>query len=118
MVDEAQICLYIRLPLRLRVDSKLGERKLSSLPPQLNGSFDFRSPQQIWLLGSLWRVRHHGSRAVHVIAPNLVFCAIAAVSMSAFETCQTTFRPYHCGKVSSQRMCLLLQVLQPFRDFV
>lgn len=25
---------------------------------------------------------------------------------------------YHCGKVSSQRMCLRLQVLQPFRDLV
>lgn len=27
-------------------------------------------------------------------------------------------RTYHCGKVSSHRMCLLLQVLHPFLDFV
>ncbi len=26
--------------------------------------------------------------------------------------------PHHCGNVSSQRMCLFLQVLQPLRDFV
>lgn len=27
-------------------------------------------------------------------------------------------RTYHCGNVSSQRICRLLQVLHPFRDLV
>lgn len=91
MVDQAQIRVCICPPLGLRVNSKLGKRKLSGLPPQLHSSFDFWSPQEIGLQRSLWRVGHHGGGAVHVIAPNLVFGAIAAVSMSAFETCQTSF---------------------------
>jgi hypothetical protein len=33
MVDQAQVCLRIRSPFRLRVDAKLRERELSSLPP-------------------------------------------------------------------------------------
>lgn len=118
MVNQAKVGLCICLPLRLRVDSKFGERKLSSLSPQLDSGLYFWSPEKIGLLGSLGRFGHHGSRAVHVIAPNLVFGAVAAASVLVFETSQTSFQTYHCGKVSSQRICLLLQVLQPFRDLV
>ena len=41
MVDQAEVGFCICLPLGLRVDSKFGEGKLSSLPPQLNSSLDF-----------------------------------------------------------------------------
>lgn len=118
MVDQSEVGLCVCSPLWLRVDPKFGERKLSSLPPHLDSSFNFRGPEKIGLLRSLRRFRHHGSGAVHVIAPNLVLGAIAAVNMLLLETPQPSLKTYHCGNVSSQRICLLLQVLQPFRDLV
>lgn len=113
VVDQAKICLRICLPLGLGVDAKLGEGKLASLPPQLNSGLDFWSPQEVRLLGSLWRFGHHGSGAVHVIAPDLVFRAIAAASVSIFETWQTCFvwKPtiagtsHHSGCVFSCTSC-------------
>lgn len=90
MMEQAEICLRIGLPLGLGVDSQLGKGEFASLPPQLDCGLNFWSPEKIGLLGSLRRFRHHGSGAVHVIAPNLVFGTIAAVS-----TCQCLKRPKH-----------------------
>lgn len=117
MMYQAQIGSVHGAPLRLRVHSKLGERKLPRLGPELDGSFDLWSPQQIRLLRRRGRVWHHGCWAIHVVTTNLMFCAITA----GFELAKAAvlyLGTYHWGNDSSHRMCLLLHVLHPLRDLV
>lgn len=118
MVNQTEVGLCIRLPLRLRVDTKLWERKFSCLSPLLDGSLDLWGPEKIGLLHSLRRFGHHGSGAIHVVTANLMLGAVATMALLALDRGRASLGTYHCGKDSSQRMCLLLQVLQPFRDFV
>jgi len=122
MMDKAEVGLGEEAPLRLRKDPELGEGKLARLPPEFDARIDLRRPEEIWLLWRLWRLwRDHGRRAVVVVAADLVLGAVATGSWSACccgpgKVCRG--ETYHCGNVSSQRICLFLHVLQPFRDLV
>lgn len=80
-MNQTQVGLCVCSPFRLGINAELGEGKLSRLPPQLNGSLNLWGPEKVGLLRSLRGFRHHGSGAVHVVAPNLVLCAIATVNM-------------------------------------
>ena len=122
MMDQAQIYRRqtTKMPRCLQVEFK--ERKDSCPVPKLHLMLDPRRPQQIWPLGAFggffW-----GRRAVHVIASTVVLRAVSTVldvSLTGMhnESGRSMLRTHHCGKLSSHRICLLLQVLQPFRDFV
>lgn len=65
------------MPLWLRIYAKIREWELPSLSPQFDCGFNFRRPEQVGLLRGLGRLWHHGSWTVHVVATNLVLCAIA-----------------------------------------
>ena len=79
------------------VYSKLGERKLSRLSPELDGGLDLRRPEQVGLLGRLRRFWHHGSWTVHVVAADLVLGAVAAGMKLA------------CGALTKSCWCLPLR---------
>ena len=105
-------------PMRVRVDTKFGEAFLPRLPARLDRSLNIRGPKRIGLARISRRCWHHGSRAVHVVAASFVFGAIVTVNVLTIVTLRSRLGTCHCGNVSSQRMCLLLQILQPFRDLV
>lgn len=111
MVNQAKISLCICSPFWLRVNSEFREGELSSLPPQLDGGLNLWGPKKIGLLGGLRRFGHHGSGAVHVIAPNLVFGAIAAINVSVLKQARQPHKPtivgksHHTGCVSSCKSC-------------
>lgn len=79
MVNETEVNRRQSTPLRLRVDSKLWERELAGLSPEFNGGLDLGCPEQVRLLGRLRRFWNHGSRAIHVVAADLMLCAVAAL---------------------------------------
>lgn len=72
--------------------------------------------------GNRWYwIRIFASRMrVHVVASTAMFCTVSTICLSLVIKVQPwkVLMTYHCGKVSSQRMCLRLQVRQPFRDLV
>jgi hypothetical protein len=78
MVHQTEINRRQGAPLRLWVHAKLRERELSRLSPEFDGGLDLGRPEQVGLLGRLRRFRHHGSRAIHVVAADLVLGAVAA----------------------------------------
>lgn len=118
MMDQPKIGSGQSVPLRLRIHSKIRERKLASLPPEINCGLDLRRPKQIGLLRRLRRFRHHGSRTVHVVAPNLMLSAVLTTGRQYAGHSWENVGSYHCGNVSSQRICRRLHVLHPLRDLV
>jgi hypothetical protein len=65
-------------PLWLRIHSELGKGKLSRLSPDLDGGLDVGRPEQIGLLRRLRRLWHHGGRAVHIVATDLMLGTVTA----------------------------------------
>jgi hypothetical protein len=118
MMDQPEISHRQRAPFRLWEHSKIREWKISRLSPNFDGSLDLGGPEQIGRLRRLRRFWHHGSRAVHVVAPDLMFGAIATIMWLDRRASSCRVGAHHCGNVSSQRMCLFLHVLHPFRDLV
>ncbi len=99
-----------------RLEIQLRKRKNASALPCIDLVLHPRCPKEVWLLGAsrgfLCR------RMVHVITPTVVLCAVFTNLSLVIGSPPCRRIMYHCGKVSSQRMCLLLHVLQPFLDFV
>jgi hypothetical protein len=113
MMDKPEIGLGEDSPLRLRVHSQFRERELSRLPPEFDGSIDFRRPEEVGLLRRLWRFRNDCSRVVHVVTADLVLCAVSTVEVSviarALPTCaHTIVGMFHrSGYASSCMFCIL-----------
>jgi len=118
MVDQSKVGRRQGAPLWLRIHLQIWKRKLPSLSPEFNSSLNLWRPEEVGLLRGLRRFRHHGSRTVHVVATDLMFGAVAAGPLLVRGPEDRAVGTYHCGNVSSQRMCLLLHVLHPFRDLV
>lgn len=78
MMYEAQVHHGQGPPLWVRIDAKLWEGKLARVSPKFNGGLDFWGPEQVGLLGRLRGFWQNGRGTVHVVAADLVLCAIAA----------------------------------------
>lgn len=97
---------------------KIWVREVASLLPVVDVALSPWSEHKRRLFGTVltWRLYPD---SLHIITSDLVFRAITTVYLSVREAhTHHLQRTDHCGKVSSQRICLLLQVLQPFRLFV
>ena len=107
------------MELHMVRESEFRERVDARSDPAIDLGLDAWSPHRIDTSWTPWSVFRQG-RLIIVIAPTTMLGAVSAMVLLADEELFYTrdMQRYHWGKFSSQRICLLLQVLHPFLDFV
>lgn len=119
VVDQAQIRSRETLPDGGRALAQFSKRWDACELPVLDFPVNLRRSHKIGTRLALGRLFAH-SLDVHVVASAVVFCAVfATMTVSARVLSRDhSEQIYHCGNVSSHRICRLLQVRQPLRDLV
>jgi hypothetical protein len=119
MMYQPQIDARESQPVFSRAQAKLWEGWVACHAPEVDLALNLWRQQQLRRSGASAGRLVTGSRRVHIIATAIVLGAISAAKTLSLVwiKCRPVLA-YHCGNVSSQRMCRFLQVLQPLRDLV